>query len=273
MRQHQIHDDGGNAAGADGVFHQHVDARRQHLEDVRVIGDAEPQPQRGGDYQGLAPIEAVTNDDATTGDGDHGEHDDHGPTHHRRWYGGEEAPYYGEEPQQHQHDGDKLAHMTGCHPGHLDHPVVLGKGGQRQGAECRGDHRYQTVGQHAAGEAFLKLGALDLPPGDHCGSGNVTHCFQHAQQIDGARQQKGVKIEGETVLERNWHSDKRQVLKGREIHHAEHQGHRIAHHQTDSDPAHAKQGASAAVEGDDDAEHQQPQPDVLVFAKGATAHG
>ena len=83
MRQHQIHDDGGDAAGADGILHQHVDTRRQHLEDVRVIGDTKPKTQGGGDNQGLPPIEAVADDDATTGDGDHREHDDHGAPHHR----------------------------------------------------------------------------------------------------------------------------------------------------------------------------------------------
>ncbi len=119
--------------------------------------------------------------------------------------------------------------MARGHPGHLDDAVVLGEGGERQGAERRGDHRHQAVRQHAAGEPFLKLGPLDLPVGDHGGGGDVPHRLQHAQQIDGASQHEGVQIEGKTVLERDGHSDKRQVLKGGEVHHAEHQGHRIAH--------------------------------------------
>ncbi len=119
----------------------------------------------------------------------------------------------------------------------------------------------------------MKFRPLNIPVGDHGGGGDIPHRLQHAQQIDGARQHKGVKVEGETVLERDRHRNKRQVLKGGKIHHAEHQGHRITRHQTDGNAAHPQQRASAAVEGDDDTEHQKPQPDVLVFAKGAAAHG
>ena len=131
LRQHQVHDDGSDAAGADGVLHQHVDPRRQHLEHVRVVGDTKPKTQEVATIRVSRrskpwlmmmrpPAMAIMENMMTMAPPSRG------------WDGGEEASHNREEPQQHQDDGDELAHVARGHPGHLDDAVVLGEGGERQ---------------------------------------------------------------------------------------------------------------------------------------------
>ena len=108
QRKQQVEHHGRDATGGDGVLEKYG----KLLEDFRFEGNAQTQAHRGGRNDGLTPTDAVGHEDAHTGNGDEAEHQHHGPAQHGGRDGGEDPTHHREQPQQHQDDGDVLAHMA-----------------------------------------------------------------------------------------------------------------------------------------------------------------
>jgi len=232
-------------------MHPHREAGA--LERAAHLGDAHPQRHRQPHHRAGAHGEVLGGNHADAGHGDGGEHGDGGPADDRLGDGGEQGGQLGHQPRQQQDQGGEGEHRLVDHLVHGDDAHVLAVGGGGQAAEQGTQDGHRALGHDAAGQLPISGHTVHAA---HGGGGQVADGLHRVDDVHHRQGNARADLELHAEVEGGRQLEPARRGHGGEVHHAQAQGHDVAHDHAPEDGPQLQHALAEVLE-----EHHHRQGD------------